>query len=55
VTINKFDPILVNINKPKPYQFQDTTTSKKLESIIKKGRDTTNTEIKVNTTILENA
>jgi predicted P-loop ATPase len=57
VTINKFDPnpILVNINKLKPYQFQDTTASRGLESIIERGRDTTNTKIRFNTTTLENA
>ncbi len=57
VIINKFDPnpILININKLKPYWFQYTTTFKGLESIIKKGRDTTNTKIRINTIILENA
>ncbi len=41
VIVNKFDPnpILVNINKLKPYRFQDTITSKGLESIVKNERD----------------
>ncbi len=57
VIIDKFDPnpILVNINKSKPYQFQDTIASKGLESIIKWGRDITNTEIGFNVPTLENA
>jgi hypothetical protein len=57
VIIDKFDPnpILININKLKPYQFQDTTISQGLESIVKRGRDTTNTQIGINTVILENA
>jgi hypothetical protein len=56
VTIDKFDPnpILVNINKLKPYRFQDPTTYKGLESTVKRGRDTTNTEIGVNTAIPKN-
>jgi len=55
--IHKFDPnpILVNINKLKPYQFQNTTTSKWLESIVERGRVITNIEIGFNTTTLENA
>ncbi len=55
MTIDKFDPnpILVNINKLKPYWFQDTITSKGLESIVKKGRDTTNTKIGFNIATLE--
>jgi predicted P-loop ATPase len=57
VTVNRFDPnpILVNINKLKPYRFQDTTASRGLESIVERGRDTTNTEIRFNTTTLEYA
>ncbi len=55
--VNKFDPnpILVNINKLKPYRFQDTITSKGLESIVKNERDTTNTEIGFHIVTLENA
>ncbi len=55
--IDKFDAnhILVNINKLKPYQFQDTIASKGLESIIKWGRDIANTEIGFNVPTLENA
>jgi hypothetical protein len=39
--VDKFDPnpILVNINKLKPYRFQDTTPSRGLESIVERGRD----------------
>jgi hypothetical protein len=57
VIVDKFDPnpILVKINKLKPYQFQDTIVSKGLESIIKRWRDTTNTKIGFNIAILENA
>jgi hypothetical protein len=57
VIVNKFDPnpILVNIHKLKLYWFQNTIASKGLESIIKRGKDTTNTEIRFNTTTLENA
>ncbi len=57
VIVHKFDPnpILVNINKLKPYQFQNTTTSKGLESIVERGRVITNIEIGFNTTTLENA
>jgi len=56
VTIDKFDPnpILVNINKLKPYWFQDITFFRGLESTIKRGRDTTNTEIRFNIVTLEN-
>ncbi len=57
VTVNKFDPnpILVNINKLKTQWFQDTSASRRLESIVEKGRDTTNIEIRFNITTLENA
>jgi hypothetical protein len=55
--VDKFDPnpILVNINKLKPYRFQDTTASKGLESKVKGGRDITNNEIGLKTLTLENA
>lgn len=54
--VDKFDPnpILVNINKLKPYQFQDSNASRGLKSIVKMGRDLANIEIRVNITILEN-
>ncbi len=57
MSIDKFDPnpILVNINKLKPYWFQDTTASKRLESIVEKGRDITNNEIGLKTPTLKNA
>jgi hypothetical protein len=57
VTIEKFDPNpnLVNINKLKPFRFQDTITSKGFESTVEKGRDTTNTKIRFNIATLENA
>jgi hypothetical protein len=57
VIVNKFDPnpILVNINKLKPYRFQDTAISKRLQSIVERGRDTTNTKIRFHTITLENA
>jgi hypothetical protein len=57
VTVNKFDPnpILVNINKLKPYQFSDKITSWKIESIVKRGRDIANNEIGFNIATLENA
>jgi len=56
VIVDKFDPnpILVNINKLKPYQFQDSNAYRGLKSIVKMGRDIANIEIGVNTTILEN-
>ncbi len=56
MTINKYDPnpILVNINKLKPYRLQDTTVSKGLESTVERGRETTNIEIGFNIIILEN-
>jgi len=56
VIVNKFDtnPILVNINKLKPYQFQYSNASRGLKSIVQMGRDIANIEIGVNTTILEN-
>jgi hypothetical protein len=55
--IDKFDPnpILVNINKLKPYRFQNSITSRRFELIVKMGRDIANTEIGVNIVILENA
>jgi hypothetical protein len=55
--IDKFDPnpILVNINKIKPYEFQDIIVSKRLESTIEKGRDITNIEIVFHIATLENA
>jgi hypothetical protein len=55
VTIDKFDPnpILININKLKPYWFQDSTTSKGLESTIESGRDTTVIKTRFNITILK--
>jgi hypothetical protein len=54
---DKFDPnpILVNINKLKPYWFQDSSALKGLKLVVEKGRDITNIEIGVNTTTLENA
>jgi hypothetical protein len=57
MTINKFDldPILVNINKLKPYQFNNKISSKGLESIVKRGRDITNIEQGFNIVTLENA
>jgi hypothetical protein len=57
VIVNKFEPnpILVNINKLKPYRFQDTTISKGLQSIVERGRDTTNIEIRFHIITLENA
>ncbi len=57
VIVNKFDPnpILVNINKLKLYWFQNTTASKGLESIVKKGRDITNIKIGFKIATLENA
>jgi hypothetical protein len=50
VIIHKFDPnpILININKLKSYWFQDPNAFKGLESIVKRGRDTTNTKIRLN-------
>ncbi len=47
MTINKFDPnpILVNINKLKPYWFQNKIAFRGLESTVEKGRDIANTEI----------
>jgi hypothetical protein len=55
--IDKFDPnpILVNINKLKPYRFQDSITSRGFKLIVKMGRDIANIEIGVNIVILENA
>jgi hypothetical protein len=55
VIVDKFDPnpILVNINKLKPYRFQDIATSRGLESTIERGRDTTNTKIGFNVATLE--
>jgi hypothetical protein len=57
VTVNKFDPnpILININKLKPHWFQDKSASRRLESIVERGRDRTNIEIRFNITTLENA
>jgi hypothetical protein len=57
VAIDKFDPnpILVNINKLKPYQFQDTTASKGLESTFERGRDIVNTKMGFHIATLENA
>lgn len=39
MTIDKYDsnPILVNINKIEPYQFQDIIVSKGLESTVEGG------------------
>jgi hypothetical protein len=50
VIIDKFDPnpILININKLKPYWFQDITVFWRLESTMERGRDTTNIEIGFN-------
>jgi hypothetical protein len=57
VIVNKFDPnpILVNINKLRPYRFQHTIASRGLELIVERGRDTTNTKIGFNIATLENA
>ncbi len=57
MTIDKFDPnpILVNINKLKPYWFQHTITSKELELIVETGRDTTNTKKRFHIATLNNA
>jgi len=57
MTVDKFDPnpILVNVNKLKPYQFQDTNVSRGLESIVERGRDITNNEIGLKTPTLENS
>jgi hypothetical protein len=56
MAIDKFDPnlVLININKLKPYRFQDTTASKGLESIVERGRDRINIEMGFHTTPLEN-
>jgi hypothetical protein len=56
VIVHKLDPnpMLININKLKPYWFQDTTASKGLESTIERERDTTNTKIGFNIASLEN-
>jgi len=49
VIVDKFDPnpILVNINKLEPYWFQDLNAFRGLESIVKMGKDITNTKIRV--------
>ncbi len=56
MTIDKFDPnpISVNINKLKPYWFQDITAFRGLESIVEKGRDIANAETGFNIATLEN-
>jgi len=56
VTIDKFDPnpIFININKLKPYRFQDLSASKGLESTVESERDTTIIKTRFNTTILKN-
>ncbi len=47
VIVDKFDPnpILVNINKLKPYWFQNKIAFRGLESTVEMGRDIANTEI----------
>jgi hypothetical protein len=57
MNIDKFDPnpIIININKLKPYKFQHKIASKGLEAIVKNGRDITYIEIVVHIATLENA
>jgi hypothetical protein len=49
------NPILVNIKKLMPYQFQDIIASKRPESTIEKGRDMVNTERRFHIASLKNA
>jgi hypothetical protein len=53
--VDKFDPnpILININKLKPYRFEDNVASRGLKSSFKRGKDISNTEKRFHVMTLE--